>query len=488
LNTGSGATVATSSDVAAARVIGRGDGAAWGRAIVDAWLWRARVLVGLACAAALLLTIASLTLGTSEPATLYAATETLLTLLALGAAWLVRCRVLQTRRGSDLLLAVGVLAFGLVHLIACAIPAALNLRFHGFLVALDVCGEFLAYAVIAAAAFASHEPLLVGIRRPDRLLVAASVSVVGLSAGAAFILSDYLVGDAVLEASAIRHPLAIVFLVAAGGLLVSAAVAFARDAHAGRGPGSWPFACAAALIAAALVSQLNGAVAPDNDSAAEALQIIAFGLIVGAGIRWELQAGRLAARAAAIAERQRVARDLHDGLAQDLAFIAAHGEQFAADAGDEHPVVTAARRALQISRSAIAELSDPDAATMHEALEAIATELRTRFSIAITLDVQLGDELPAEVQEHVARIVREAIANAARHGDAHVVSVSLRDEGGHVRLRVQDDGRGVDAVSAGRPREGFGLRSIRERAAGLGGDMNIKKLSTRGTVLDVVLP
>jgi signal transduction histidine kinase len=478
--------VATSSDVAAGRVVGRGDGAAWLRAIGDAWLWRAQLLVGLACAAALLLTIASLAPGTSEPATLYATTETLLTLLALGAAWLVRCRFLQTRRGSDLLIAVGVLAFGLVHLTACAIPAALNLPFHGFLVALDVCGEFLAYAVIAAAAFASHEPLLVSIRRPDRLVVGASVSVVGLSAGAAFILSDYLVGDAVPEASAMRHPLAIVFLVAAGGMLVSAAVAFARDAHAGRGPG-WPFACAAVLIAAALVSQLNGAVAPDNDSAAEALQMIAFGLIVGAGIRWELQARRLAARSAALAERQRVARDLHDGLAQDLAFIAAHGEQIAADAGDEHPVVTAARRALQISRCAIAELCDPDAATLHEALEAIATELRTRFGIAITLDVQLGDELPAEVQEHAARIVREAIANAARHGHAHMVVVSLRDEEGHVRLRVQDDGRGIDTVSAG-PREGFGLRSIRERAAGLGGDMNIRKLSTRGTVLDVVLP
>jgi signal transduction histidine kinase len=457
------------------------------RTVAEAGLWRAGLLVGLACASALLLVIAFLTRGTSEPATLYATTETLLTLFALGAAWLVRRRFLQTRRPSDLLLAVGVLTFGLVHLVACAIPAALNVPFDGYLAALDLCGELTAYAVFAAAAFASHEPSLVSVRRPDRLLAAASASVVGVAALGALVLGGYLVGDAESEASTTSHPLAVAFIVVAVVLMALAAVGFARDARAGRAPGRWPFVCAALLMAAALTSQLSGALAPDNDSAAAALQMIGFGLIVAAGIRWELQARRVAARAATIAERQRVARDLHDGLAQDLAFIAAHGERIAVDVGQDHPVVTAARRALQISRCAIAELSDPDAATMHEALEAIAAELRTRFRIRITLDVHACDELPAEVQEHVSRIVREAIANAARHGNARLVVVSLREEDGHVRLRVQDDGRGIDTASAGRHREGFGLRSIRERAVGLGGDMTVSQLGTRGTVLDVVL-
>jgi MYXO-CTERM domain-containing protein len=480
--------VVTPCGVASARAVQHEGGAAPARAIVDERRWRAALLIGLFVASALLLAIAFLTPGTSQPTTLHAMTETLLTLFALGAAWLLRRRFLQTGRGSDLLLGVGVVTFGLVHLIACAVPAALNLPLHGFLAGLDICGEFAAYAVITVAAVAPREPLLVGVRHPDRVLAAMGVGIVGMSAGAAFILSDYLAGDASSRAAATSHPLPIVIIAAAVGLLVLTALQFAHHAHSGHGSDDWPLMCAVVLIAAALLSKLNGALAPENDSAADALQIIGFGLIVGTGLRWELQARRLAARAAAIAERQRVARDLHDGLAQDLAFIAAHGERLASDVGDEHPLVIAARRALQISRCAIADLSDPDAATVHEALEVVAAELRARFGIAITLDVQLGHELPAEVQEHVGRIVREAIANAARHGNAHTVVVVLCEEDGHVRLRVQDDGRGIDVADAGRHREGFGLRSIRERAVGLGGSMNVSQLGTRGTVLDVVLP
>ena len=60
-------------------------------------------------------------------------------------------------------------------------------------------------------------------------------------------------------------------------------------------------------------------------------------------------------------ERRRIARDLHDGLAQDLAFIAAHGDQIAREAGEEHPLAIAARRALALSRGAIADLSASDA-------------------------------------------------------------------------------------------------------------------------------
>src|SRR5207248_4898702 len=66
-----------------------------------------------------------------------------------------------------------------------------------------------------------------------------------------------------------------------------------------------------------------------------------------------------------------------------------------------------ARRALCVSRSAIAELSGPADATAHEVLEAIACELRRRFEIVIALDVELTHDLLPDVQENVSRIVRE---------------------------------------------------------------------------------
>ena len=412
---------ATPSGVSAAygtrRAVG---GAGWARSIVEAGPRRAALTLGLASASATLLAITFVTPDAAEPSTLYAMTETLLTLFVLGAAWLVRRRFMRTRRRSDLLLAMAVIVFGLVHLIACAVPAALSLPADGYLSDFDLCGQLLTYTLIAFAAFASHKSSLVGVRRTDAVLAAAGATLVGVAAGAAYVLKTELISTRVSEGSPTSHPLAIVLIGAAVGLLVAAGAGFARNARAGRRRDHWPFAWAAALMAAALLSQLNGAYAPGYDSAADALRLIGFGLVVGAGYRWELQVRRVAARAAAIAERQRVARDLHDGLAQDLAFIAAHGERMAAEVGAEHPVVTAARRALQISRCAIAELSDQDAANVHEALEATASELRARFGIAITLDVQLINELSARGagghQPHRSRGHRQ---RGAARGRAH---------------------------------------------------------------------
>jgi signal transduction histidine kinase len=189
-----------------------------------------------------------------------------------------------------------------------------------------------------------------------------------------------------------------------------------------------------------------------------------------------------------LAERRRVARDLHDGLAQDLAFIAAHGPRIAQEMGDDHPVVIAARRALAISRSTISELSDPEGATARESLEAVAQELRDRFDVAIAVDAQLDADLPSDAREHVSRIAREAIANAVRHGGARNVIVSLRNESTGVALRVVDDGCGIaDAAGVAAP-EGFGLSSMRERAAAVGGRLTVRPARRGGTELEVVLP
>lgn len=219
----------------------------------------------------------------------------------------------------------------------------------------------------------------------------------------------------------------------------------------------------------------------------EGLRLRAAVLILAAAVRQQIQMGTERANTAAIAERRRVARDLHDGLAQDLAFIAAHGARMAGDLGAEHPLAIAARRALAISRDTIAELSDSASATAEEALEAVAHELRQRFEIAITIDCRLGTEPAPNARDHLARIAREAIANAARHGGAENVTVSLRRIGARTVLRVCDDGRGIEraARAAG---EGFGLRSMRERAATLGGYLNHRQRDSGGTELKVVLP
>ena len=123
------------------------------------------------------------------------------------------------------------------------------------------------------------------------------------------------------------------------------------------------------------------------------------------------------------------------------------------------------------SRAAtISELTDPEGASAHESLEAVAQELRDRFAVTIAVDTSAPQvDLEPRAREHVTRIAREAIANAARHGGAQNVVVSLTTHGRGVALRVVDDGCGIAQAHSDPVHDGFGLRSMRERAAALGG-------------------
>jgi len=91
----------------------------------------------------------------------------------------------------------------------------------------------------------------------------------------------------------------------------------------------------------------------------------------------------------------------------------------------------------------------------------------------------------ADVREALVRIVREAVTNAARHGRASLVRVELQDDGDLLRLRVLDDGVGFDPRTAD---GGFGLRSMRERAGGVGGRARISSTPGHGTAVDVEVP
>jgi signal transduction histidine kinase len=273
--------------------------------------------------------------------------------------------------------------------------------------------------------------------------------------------------------------------VSATGLFALAAIGFGRRYRLG-GKGVAGLLAAAALMlgAASLCHLVPGSLVSAQIGPGQALMALAFALILIAAVRKDRHGRAQMTKAAALAERRRVARDLHDGLAQDLAVIAVHSQLIAQDIGGEHPMVLAARRALALSRSTIAELSDLPGATADEALEAVAQEFRDRCDVAIDVAAECDRDLAPGAQEHVSRIAREAIANATRHGGAKHVVVSLRGADNGLRLRVVDDGCGVVATST----EGFGLRSMRERTDALGGCLAVRRLRKGGTELQVTLP
>ncbi len=185
---------------------------------------------------------------------------------------------------------------------------------------------------------------------------------------------------------------------------------------------------------------------------------------------------------ATVEERRRIARELHDGLAHELAFIASKTRGAAAGAEappDARALAGAADRALDEARRAITVLSVSQPQSLDDAISQTVEDLGSRLGVA--WDLQLADdvEVPGEVRENLLRIVREAITNAASHGASEHVRISLeRDE--HLRLVIEDDGCGFDTEredAAG----GFGLQSMQERAASVGGVLSVDSVPERGT-------
>jgi signal transduction histidine kinase len=424
---------------------------------------------------------------------LRASAEGAITLLSISATLLFWGQFASTRRMRDLALFSALLTFSLLELSCNALPAALNVRSGSQFAAALQLGELLVAGMLTAAASIPSSKLVLGGRRP--LLAAATLAGLALAVAE---LGGVILGGALITPAqrpvhgighALGHVLTAVVVIGTAALLLDAALRFAHRARVERNDALLLLVGGAILLVVGRLYYLALPwVSPNWISSRELIRLVAFGLIAAAAVRHELDARLGTARAAAGAERLRIARDLHDGLAQDLAFIAAHGARIADDLGAEHPVAVAARHALAVSRGTISELSSMSDATSGEALEAVAGELRARFGIAIAVDADADLELPHDAREDILRIAREAIANAARHGQATHITVNLaRAERGLV-LRIRDDGSGIFAGASPAPAEGFGLRTMRERAAALDGSLMVMELGRGGTELEVVLP
>jgi signal transduction histidine kinase len=185
---------------------------------------------------------------------------------------------------------------------------------------------------------------------------------------------------------------------------------------------------------------------------------------------------------ATVEERRRIARELHDGLAHELAFIASKTRGAVAGTAvpqDARALAGAADRALDEARRAITVLSVSQPQSLDDAISQTVEDLGSRLGVA--WDLQLADdvEVSGEVRENLLRIVREAITNAASHGASEHIRVSLeRDD--QLRLVIEDDGCGFDTEredAAG----GFGLQSMQERAASVGAVLSVDSVPERGT-------
>lgn len=213
-----------------------------------------------------------------------------------------------------------------------------------------------------------------------------------------------------------------------------------------------------------------------------------------------IERARLFARSVqigAVEERNRLAREIHDTLAQGLTAIALQLESADAllEAGaDPARVRQAVKKALELTRINLEEarrsVLDLRAAplegrTLAQALATLAAGMGAHFPVRF--ETTGGSHpLPARIETGLYRIVQEALTNIIRHAAAHNITVSLVITPDQVRCTIEDDGCGFDPSII--PPAHYGLVGVNERARLLGGSLNLQTAPGEGTRLEVVVP
>lgn len=409
------------------------------------------------------------------------------------AAYLVVGRFRERRELRDLLLACALAVFAGANLFLGALPATLEGELGGaFATWSRIIAHVVAASLLAAAAFAPDRRL----EHPVRLAVgaiAACALVLALIAGVVAVSASHLpVGiDPTLSPSSSHrpllagHPLVHATQLLAMALFASAAVGFARLAARLHEP-FFTYVAAASVLSG--FARLNYFLFPSLFSewvyTGDFLRLASYLLLLIGGAR-EIAAYRAAAaRSAVLEERRRIARDLHDGLAQELSYILSESRRLRPLEPSLEPLARAAERALDESRRAIAALTRPHE-PLDVALAQAAEEVAERVGTRVELDLAAELDAPPATLEALLRVVREAVTNAGRHGLAGTVRVQLR-RGDGLELLVSDDGIGFDPSRANG--SGFGLVSMRERVAALGGELRVVSAPGRGTALQVFVP
>jgi signal transduction histidine kinase len=354
--------------------------------------------------------------------------------------------------------------------------------------------------------------LVVAVEAPG-----SDTPVLGLALAAAFTLLATL-GFAWVDRQPPRRRL----VLAVGYVLVQAVLGYAVFGYAGSGVGATLLLCVlvsqgvlllplpAAVVLALAVPLVHLGMSP-GDFVRNAVGLFAatvFTAVVTELLRREQRARAelaaaheqlrgYAAQAEELAttqERNRVARDIHDGLGHHLtvvqmqvqaarAVLATDPERADAVLAKAQDSATGALAEVRRSVAALREeRARPPLAPALEALAADASAAGVPTRLAVAGEVR---PLAAEAEESLFRAAQEALTNVRKHAGARSATVELDFRGpGTVRLQVHDDGRGLPGGAGG----GFGLVGIRERAARLGGRLDVSSAPGAGTTLLVEVP
>lgn len=198
-----------------------------------------------------------------------------------------------------------------------------------------------------------------------------------------------------------------------------------------------------------------------------------------------------AALAAQEAERSRIAQELHDGVGQSLTAIILELAPLSERVSE--PTASALRRIREQTRESLDEVRTAarrlrphvlEELGLRSALAALTTDLfrNTNVQVRRSVTSELA-ELDSKVEVVLFRVAQEALTNVARHAGATTVELTLAMHGAEAVLTVVDDGRGIRSGV-----DGTGLRGMRERAALVGGTLQVSRRDSGGTVVRLSVP
>ena len=420
------------------------------------------------------------------------ATYTGALLIALLTGFLVVGRFLRRPRLTELTLACSLATFVLSELICMAVPLIANDDWKAVLAWSALAISSFGTGLFALAAFVPQRRLTrpgVALARGTGVVSAALATIIALAVSfAARLPKEPVAAQGALgrpDTSTYAGLLALeVVMTAVYGL---AALGFLRRSERPHDELFGWLAVAAVLAAAAHINYLfyHSLYSP-YVSLGDGFRLGFYVLLLTGSAREIWSYWQSMSQASVQEERQRIARDLHDGLAQELAYLLRNLKSLdgTIDSQMKGRLQGAAARAQAESRAVIRTLTDSRSQPVNVAIGQAVGEVAARDHIRVELDVVPIIGLPQARAEALVRIACEAVGNAARHSGAAQVRLSLRRRGSRVRLCVSDNGSGFDP---GVPSGSFGLTSMRDRASSVGGDLRISSQPGHGTEVEAML-
>ncbi|WP_426244555.1 sensor histidine kinase [Nocardioides sp. LHG3406-4] len=199
------------------------------------------------------------------------------------------------------------------------------------------------------------------------------------------------------------------------------------------------------------------------------------------------------AASASEAERRRIARDLHDGVVQELAGSAYAVSALARTAGEPQRatlvgVGSSLRDSLRSLRSLLVEIHPPGLSieTLPAALEDLSAPAAAA-GVTVRVDVDLDDHVADRTVNLLWRVAQEAVRNTLRHARASTLDIDVRDHSGAVVLTVTDDGQGFDPDSVS-DQAHYGLRGLESLARDNGGTLVVRSAPETGTTVRLEVP